>query len=163
MSKSTKRPAEDAPDARPPPAGGEGPAKKKRRKAKPKFAEDDSIDMELGVNLEIGRMDNQLLADHIAQKTSRFGSDLSSVELSDITIPGKSRFPFFLPMIAEGLCWLLAFLRICRINMRGSHAYTRFSLRSWVHQGHDDLEGAEGYGKVARVSRGRRRGPKVTE
>ena len=78
MSNSKKRPAE-----------GEAPAKKKRRKAKPKFEDDGLIDLELGVNQAIARMDSQLMADHLAQKTSLFGADLSSVELSDLSIPGK--------------------------------------------------------------------------
>ena len=78
MSNTKKRPAE-----------GEAPAKKKRRKAKPKFEDDELIDLELGVNGAIAKMDSQLMADHLAQKTSRFGADLSSVELSDLSIPGK--------------------------------------------------------------------------
>lgn len=78
MSNVKKRPAE-----------GEAPAKKKRRKAKPKFEDDELIDLELGVNGAVAKMDSQLMADHFAQKTSRFGADLSSVELSDLSIPGK--------------------------------------------------------------------------
>lgn len=62
-------------------------AAKKKRKSKYQ-AEDESLDTELGVNTLFTRMDNQLLADYLAQKTSRFGSDLSPVELSDITISG---------------------------------------------------------------------------
>lgn len=80
MSNAKKRPAE-----------GDAPAKKKRRKAKPKFEDDELIDMELGVNGAIAKMDSQLMADHLAQKTSRFGADLSSVELADLSIPGKGR------------------------------------------------------------------------
>ena len=72
-------------------AEGEAPAKKKRRKAKPKFEDDELIDLELGVNGAVARMDSQLMADHLAQKTSRFGADLSSVELSDLSIPGKKQ------------------------------------------------------------------------
>ena len=94
MSKSRKRPAEDdapvkkgeAPARRP--AEGEAPAKKRRRKAKPKFEDDSLIDLELGVNAAIAKLDSQLMADHLAQKTSRFGADLSSVELADLSIPG---------------------------------------------------------------------------
>ncbi|SPN99779.1 uncharacterized protein DNG_02632 [Cephalotrichum gorgonifer] len=75
MSSSKKRPAE-----------GDGPTKKKRRKAKPKFEDDELIDLELGVNGAIARLDSQLMGDHFAQKTSRFGTDLSPVELSDLSI-----------------------------------------------------------------------------
>jgi protein CMS1 len=38
-------------------------------------------------------MDNQLLADHLAQKLSRFGSDLSAVEISDLTVSGNAEIP----------------------------------------------------------------------
>lgn len=102
MSKSRKRPAEDdapvkkrATEGEAPakaPADGEAPAKKRRRKAKPKFEDDSLIDLELGVNAAIAKLDSQLMADHLAQKTSRFGADLSSVELSDLSIPGKQKF-----------------------------------------------------------------------
>lgn len=78
MSNSKKRAAES-----------EAPAKKRRRKAKPKFEDDELIDLELGVNGAIARMDSQLMADHLAQKTTRFGTDLSPVELSDLSISGK--------------------------------------------------------------------------
>jgi protein CMS1 len=73
-AKSKKRPRDDEPGAR-----------KKRRKSA--FEEDELLfDMEAGVNKAIGLMDSQLMADHIAQKTSRFGTDLSPVELSDLYI-----------------------------------------------------------------------------
>lgn len=70
-------------------AADDAPAKAAKKKRKSKYqAEDESLDTELGVNTLFTRMDNQLLADYLAQKTSRFGSDLSPVELSDITISG---------------------------------------------------------------------------
>lgn len=63
------------------------PAKANKKKRKNKFqAEDESVDTELGLNMLFSRMDNQLLADYLAQKVGRFGTDLSPVELSDITI-----------------------------------------------------------------------------
>ena len=55
---------------------------------------DDFLDTELGVNTSFARMDNQLLADHLLQKLTRFGADLSPVEVSDMTIPGKATLPF---------------------------------------------------------------------
>jgi hypothetical protein len=50
--------------------------------------------MELGINSAIARMDNQLMADHLAQKTIRFGTELSSIELADLTISGTLISPF---------------------------------------------------------------------
>ena len=66
------------------------PEKTNKKKRKSKFsAEDESLDTELGLNMLFSRMDNQLLADYLAQKIGRFGTDLSPVELSDITVSGK--------------------------------------------------------------------------
>ncbi|KFA69837.1 hypothetical protein S40285_02440 [Stachybotrys chlorohalonatus IBT 40285] len=76
MSNPKKRAAEDAAPEK----------KKKNKKRKGNFQEDDALDSELGLNTSVGRMDSQLLADHVAQKLSRFGSDLSTVELADITL-----------------------------------------------------------------------------
>lgn len=67
----------------------EGKKSAKRRKLKkPKDVEDDALDAELGVNHAIGKMDDSLMADHIAQRTRRFRSELSLVEAEDIHIPG---------------------------------------------------------------------------
>ncbi|KAI0125074.1 U3-containing 90S pre-ribosomal complex subunit-domain containing protein [Xylariales sp. AK1849] len=78
-AKSKKRPQEDE----------GGPRKKKKKK--PSFQQDDTLlDTEIGVNKGIALMDPQLLADHIAQKTTRFGSDLSPVELADLYISPNS-------------------------------------------------------------------------
>ena len=65
------------------------PAKKAKKKKKANSEEDDLLDTELGLNTLFSRMDNQLLADYLAQKTTRFGSDLSPVEISDLTLSGK--------------------------------------------------------------------------
>lgn len=62
---------------------------KKAKKRKGGFQNDESLDSELGLNTLFSRMDNQLLADYLAQKTTRFGTDLSTIELSDLTISGK--------------------------------------------------------------------------
>jgi protein CMS1 len=62
----------------------------RRKKRKTEFEEDETLlDTEIGVNRGIALMDSQLLADHLAQKTSRFGSDLSPVELADLYISRK--------------------------------------------------------------------------
>ncbi|KAH7305041.1 U3-containing 90S pre-ribosomal complex subunit-domain containing protein [Stachybotrys elegans] len=79
MSNTRKRVAEDA-----------APSKKKHKKRKANFQENDALDAELGINTLFGRMDSQLLADHLAQKLTRFGSDLSPVEISDLTISANS-------------------------------------------------------------------------
>ena len=63
----------------------DGGSKKKKRKSG--FEEDEALfDMEAGVNKAIALMDSQLLADHIAQKTTRFNSDKTAIELADLYI-----------------------------------------------------------------------------
>ncbi|KXX80878.1 Protein cms1 [Madurella mycetomatis] len=63
----------------------------KPRKKQKKVREDEGdLDVEAGLNRAFERMDGQLIADHVAQKTSRFGTDLSSVELSDLYISANA-------------------------------------------------------------------------
>jgi hypothetical protein len=62
--------------------------KKKAFKQKPKDINDDDLDEELGLNLAIGRMDGQLLVDHVAQRTKKFEPELSTVEREDRYLPG---------------------------------------------------------------------------
>ena len=76
--KTKKRPAEDA------------QPENKIKKRKGNSQNDESLDVELGLNTLFQKMDNQLLADHLAQKLTRFGSDLSPVEISDLTLSGRS-------------------------------------------------------------------------
>jgi hypothetical protein len=83
MSNSKKRTAEEAADAT------SQSKKKRRRKNKQHAEEDDLIDLAAGVNTAIALMDTQLLADYLAQRTSRFGADLSPIELSDLALPGE--------------------------------------------------------------------------
>lgn len=79
-AKSKKRKAQD--DSQ--------PAGAKKQKAS-KYEEDESmLDLEAGVNTAFVRMDPQLLADHVARQTKRFGTDLSSVELSDLYISANA-------------------------------------------------------------------------
>lgn len=75
------------------------PGKKaKRRKPRSGIQDQDlDLDLERGLNLAIGRMDRGLLADYIAQRTKRFHSELSAVELEDLHIPGKCISPRGLP------------------------------------------------------------------
>lgn len=64
-------------------------AKRKAKRAKKvRPADDADLDLENGINHALGRMDNRLLADYVAQKTKRFEGNLSIVDLEDKHIPG---------------------------------------------------------------------------
>ena len=64
----------------------------KTKKAKSaSFVADEKLDFENGINTTLSKLDGRLLADYVAQKTKRFGGDLSLVELEDMHIPGKIR------------------------------------------------------------------------
>ncbi|KAF5970186.1 protein cms1 [Fusarium bulbicola] len=106
MSTTKKRQAEDNP-AQPKP--------KKSKKRKANAPDDELLDTELGLNTLFTKMDNQLLADHLAQKLGRFGTDLSAVEISDMTVSANAiqdttswqesrtldKFPDFLEKVSE--------------------------------------------------------------
>lgn len=80
MSKAKKRAA---------PEDGAAPKVKKQKNSK--YHVDESLlNGELGINESFAVMDNQLLADYTAQKLTRFGGDLSSIEVSDLTLSGMS-------------------------------------------------------------------------
>jgi len=64
------------------------PAKSKKSK-KAKKNDDENLDLKSGLNVAIGKLDSQLLADYIAQRTKRFSPNLSLVELEDFHIPGN--------------------------------------------------------------------------
>lgn len=124
MSKSRKRVADDGPST----------ADRKGKKRKSNADKDDSLDMELGINTAFARLDNQLLADHLLQKLTRFGADLSSVEVSDMTIPGKSNLP----------------------SERGFGVLVRLTdvvSRSQCDQGHHIMARAQDHGEITRFSR----------
>jgi protein CMS1 len=75
-AKPKKRPLEDD-------AGGN----KSQKRRKSIFEQQDiDLDLEAGLNKKLAHLDNMLMADHIAQKTRRFGSDLRPVELSALDI-----------------------------------------------------------------------------
>lgn len=80
-----KRAAEDKPE----PSAEELAKKPKTKKQKQQY-EDENLDMELGVNKGFAQMDSQLLADYVDQKTRQFEKELSSVELEDRHIAGRS-------------------------------------------------------------------------
>ena len=63
------------------------------KKAKNTKAQDEvDLDLETGLNYAFSKMNSQLLADYVAQKTRRFESELSNVELEDKYIPGMLYF-----------------------------------------------------------------------
>ncbi|KAJ4386754.1 Protein cms1 [Gnomoniopsis smithogilvyi] len=80
--------SEDEASASPPPLAAQKKQKPKQKK-NPKSSDDQDalLDLDLGVNTIFSRMDPDLLADYVAASTKRFGSDLSSVELSDLYVP----------------------------------------------------------------------------
>lgn len=83
QKKPVKRPAPDA-------GGSSGTTNKKKRKRMHQHEQDEAdLDVEAGLNKAFQRMDSQLLADHVAQKTTRFATDLSTVELADLYISGE--------------------------------------------------------------------------
>lgn len=64
-------------------------SKPKTKKAK-LAAEDEDLDLSNSLNLSISKMDSQLLSDYTAQKTRKFESDLSAIELADKYIPAAA-------------------------------------------------------------------------
>lgn len=80
--------SDDGASASPPPLTAQKKQKPKQKK-NPKSSDDQDalLDLDLGVNTIFSRMDPDLLADYVAASTKRFGSDLSSVELSDLYVP----------------------------------------------------------------------------
>jgi protein CMS1 len=62
---------------------------KKGRKRKQAAIDEDELDHSLRINKAFAHMDNRLLADYMAQRTRKFESDLSSVELEDRYIAGN--------------------------------------------------------------------------
>jgi protein CMS1 len=60
----------------------------KKSKSQKNGVDEDELDFDIGINKAFSHMDNQLLADYIAQRTRKYESDLSSIELEDKHIPG---------------------------------------------------------------------------
>lgn len=116
VDKKRKREAEESKEnkAAAPSAGAEGPNKKRKdnknkggkndkkdkknrkvkkdKKDKPQQnaePKDPKVTESKGsINEDIGKMDGGLLADHLMQKSKRHNKNLTSVELSDLSIPG---------------------------------------------------------------------------
>lgn len=119
-NKSRKRAAQD-----------DGGSQKKKKK---KVRQDEGdLDAEAGLNLAFARMDGQLIADHIAQKTTRFGTELSTIELSDLYISGKSR---------------------TSLKLRQERGLIGVKRKSKHNQGHHFVGEAKDYGEPSRVHRG---------
>lgn len=68
-------------------------SRNKRRRATAFEQEDLDLDLEAGLNTKIALLDSMLLADHLAQKTRRFGTDLKPVELSALDISREFPHP----------------------------------------------------------------------
>lgn len=65
----------------------------KPKSKKAKAQNEDDLDVEAGINRAFAQMDNQLLADYVAQRTRKYESDLSMIELEDKYIPGIIPYP----------------------------------------------------------------------
>ena len=76
-----------------------GKRKRSRNSKVAKSNEDNNLDLDLGLNLAIAKLDNSLLADYVAKQTKRFFPNLSLVELEDRYIPGIIRPQFLRPAV----------------------------------------------------------------
>jgi protein CMS1 len=107
VNKKRKRQAEEAPkEDKAAPAkstnnntseAAEGPQKKKKKNSKSKQKQQKQKEQDEdpkqqerkgGIDESIGKMDGRLLADHFVQKAKRHNKELTSVELSDLSVPG---------------------------------------------------------------------------
>jgi len=83
LQKSSKRKREaDLPESK------KTAKKPKNRKKKAIDEDDDELNTEAGINKAFSHMDSNLLADYIAQRTRKYESELSSIELDDRYLPG---------------------------------------------------------------------------
>jgi protein CMS1 len=81
--KSSKRKREaDLPESK------KAAKKPKNKKKKAGDENDNELDTEAGINNAFSHMDSNLLADYIAQRTRKYESELSSIELEDRYLPG---------------------------------------------------------------------------
>ena len=76
-----------------------GKLKRSRNSKVAKSNEDNNLDLDLGLNLAIAKLDNRLLADYVAKQTKRFFPNLSLVELEDRYIPGIIRPQLLRPAV----------------------------------------------------------------
>lgn len=117
-SKKRKAPTDDdvaasETDAAPthPPSVPAAKRPKQKKNRRPDAEDEEALfDLDRGVNTIFGRMDPDLLADYVAANTKRFGSDLSSIELSDLYVPAgavKDTTGFVEPRVKENLAAFL--------------------------------------------------------
>lgn len=59
-----------------------------QKSKKQKVMDDEDLDLDLSINRAFSQMNSQLLADYVAQRTRKFESDLSSIELEDRFVSG---------------------------------------------------------------------------
>ncbi|KAF6810252.1 hypothetical protein CSOJ01_06443 [Colletotrichum sojae] len=71
-------------------SGQDGEPKKKKSKKSTYAVDETLLNEELGINESFAVMDSNLLADYTAQKLARFGTDLSSIEVSDLSISANA-------------------------------------------------------------------------
>ncbi|EMC98418.1 hypothetical protein BAUCODRAFT_32456 [Baudoinia panamericana UAMH 10762] len=65
-------------------------AAKRKKFKKAATLDDETLDLELGLNHAIAYMDGRLVADHIAQRTKRFRPDLSMLEAEELHISAQA-------------------------------------------------------------------------
>lgn len=86
QAKPRPRPKAPKPKSKKRSRADDGGSQPKRRKAAQYEEDEEYLDLEAGVNKKIGLIDNLLLADHLAKKIRRFGTDLTPIELSRLDI-----------------------------------------------------------------------------
>ena len=79
-----KRKHEEDPEVQPPSKR----SRKRNRTKKSQYA-DEEIDEANGLNLALGRMNPDLLADYVGKKTKRFEDKATLIELEERRIPGE--------------------------------------------------------------------------
>ncbi|KAI0967839.1 U3-containing 90S pre-ribosomal complex subunit-domain containing protein [Xylaria arbuscula] len=102
----TTKPPTQAPKAKPKKRAREDDSGSRKRRKSAYEQEDADLDLEAGLNKKIASLDSMLLADHLAQKTRRFGTDLKPVELSALDISPnaiKDSSSFSMPRNLENL------------------------------------------------------------
>ena len=102
--------------------------KKKRTKARP---EDEDVDEEKGVNLALGRMNPDLLADYVARKMKRFEKEATPVELEARRIPGKLLADSAIASASHHLAWPCS-LWLFDSLMRSSTVHALVDTTEWT-------------------------------
>ncbi len=61
----------------------------KKRRRRPKREDNRQLDLENSINLCFSNLDSQLLADYYSRMAARSTANLTSAELSDLSLPGE--------------------------------------------------------------------------